>query len=442
MDPTMSIGISAFKMELWCVLENSDMVFSVKMDDTDHVDDVKGAIKNELCHTLDGIDAPDLTLWKISKSEDEAVKLTRADLEGEKPLDPMNTVQECWTDLTAEIHVFVANPLAAGAKRKRQDHLSGVEDENAKRRRIHEDLEKRQEESFLRARKYAPSTDAMPTKTTGFSANIRQIRTGRPYRNDGYPVSLYHPVFSDFLRDIHDSSFVPEPDLLQEARKLGVAATDYYPAKDDRQQVIVPILQDCLIPVLVVEADRWEQGQTRTKADGVVLTTRPEGPAFRLVLELENEVGSGGADPATRGALSYSRYWSSSKFSRACCLPSFILAIAGPWLCVLGGITLDQSVVQRLTDYIFLGAKWDEEPAMRRVAQVLFTLKRGLARLDDFYRTLPLDHDVQRLYPCIRTYRDPTDAVVEFEYLRPLGAEFGSKLVFLASITSGCQRGQ
>ncbi|KAG8894133.1 hypothetical protein FRB99_001490, partial [Tulasnella sp. 403] len=110
---TLDVSISAPKMKLWCALEGACSVFSVKVDDTDNVADLKRAIKKELSPKLDGIDVRGLTLWKINKSSEEALKLTRADLQGEKPLNPMATVRECWTDLSAArmVHVFIAVPL-------------------------------------------------------------------------------------------------------------------------------------------------------------------------------------------------------------------------------------------------------------------------------------------------------------------------------------------
>ncbi|KAG8901551.1 hypothetical protein FRB99_005214 [Tulasnella sp. 403] len=102
----MDVSISAPKMRLWCVLEGM-------RDVLDDVDDLKQAIKKELSPELDGIAAPDLTLWKINKSSEEALKLTMADLEGENPLDPIDTVRECWTDPPPAkvVHVFIADPL-------------------------------------------------------------------------------------------------------------------------------------------------------------------------------------------------------------------------------------------------------------------------------------------------------------------------------------------
>ncbi|KAG8893296.1 hypothetical protein FRB99_002070, partial [Tulasnella sp. 403] len=272
-------------------------------------------------------------------------------------------------------------------------------------------------------------------------------RTGRPYSNAGYPVSLYHPVFSDFLKDIHDPNFVPKPDLLQTARELVIAGADYYPVEGARLDKITPILRKARTPVAKVEAETSGR-QKVAKADGVVQTARPEGQTFRLIMEVKDEIGSDQSDPTIQGALSYSRYWSSFKFT-----------------------------VERLTDYMFIGGEWDDEPTVQRVEATSEDAENYQLRTASLYRlftytdtdpgptrptweaspeaipqtsyfylpgslagvggggpTLPLDHDLQRLYPCIQTYMDSTGAVVEFECLKSLGGEFGLKLVFLASI--------
>ncbi|KAG8900464.1 hypothetical protein FRB99_006033 [Tulasnella sp. 403] len=379
-----------------------------------------------------GVLEGDVELWKLrtpvafpDKTERDRISQTdpvEIELDRIAELMDNGAMLEDYLSGTPKSHVlFVISPAlisGPGVKRKLPEQLyeSPFEDESAKRRRINEDIENRQLKSLLHAEYIVPSTNAKAPNMAKSSANIRQIRAGRPYGNSGYPVSLYHPVFSDFLKDIHDPNFVPKPDLLQIAKELVSAAADYYSVEDARLAKVTPILGKARIPVSKVEASANVR-QKAVKADRVVDTTRAEGKAFRLIVEVKNEIGSDQSDPSIQGALSYSHYWSSPEpFGHACCLPSFILAIAGPWLCVLGGIALDRFTVEHLTDYIFIGGEWDDEPTVQRVA------------------TLPLHHDPQRLYPCIRTYKDSTGVAVEFKYLEPLGREFGAKLVFLASI--------
>src|SRR3954447_26012745 len=35
-----------------------------------------------------------------------------------------------------------------------------------------------------------------------------------------------------------------------------------------------------------------------------------------------------------------------------CCVPSFVIGMAGPWFCILGGVFLSRAVIQPLTDFI------------------------------------------------------------------------------------------
>jgi hypothetical protein len=38
-----------------------------------------------------------------------------------------------------------------------------------------------------------------------------------------------------------------------------------------------------------------------------------------------------------------------------CCCPTFFIAIAGPWMCILRVVFIDHVVIQELTDFIWIG---------------------------------------------------------------------------------------
>ena len=57
----------------------------------------------------------------------------------------------------------------------------------------------------------------------------------------------------------------------------------------------------------------------------------------------------------TKSDFSLTLFWIEKDIVERCCCPSIILAIAGPWLCVLGGVFVDKAIIQRLTGYIWLG---------------------------------------------------------------------------------------
>ena len=81
------------------------------MNNKDELHDLQKAIKAELSSTLGNVDAMFIKLWTISKSLYDARQLTITNLEGEEPPSSMVSVGEYWPDLTADVHVFVANPL-------------------------------------------------------------------------------------------------------------------------------------------------------------------------------------------------------------------------------------------------------------------------------------------------------------------------------------------
>ena len=111
MGSTINVDLLVTQMKLWCILEGQGGLFKVQVNDEDEVYDLQKAIKTELSSTLSNVDAMFIKLWRISKSLHEARQLTGANLEGEERPSPRVSVGKYWPDLTAEVHVFVANPL-------------------------------------------------------------------------------------------------------------------------------------------------------------------------------------------------------------------------------------------------------------------------------------------------------------------------------------------
>jgi hypothetical protein len=57
---------SSRPIQLFCrILEASDRAFSILIDDTDVVDDLKGEIVKKSPHTFADVDAFHLRLWKV-----------------------------------------------------------------------------------------------------------------------------------------------------------------------------------------------------------------------------------------------------------------------------------------------------------------------------------------------------------------------------------------
>ena len=110
MGSTINVNLLVTQMKLWCIVEGLEDPSSVQVNDDDNVDDLKKAIKAQCSPIFNNIYVGSIKIWRISKSLHEARQLTIANLEGEERPSPRVSVGEYWPDLTAEVHVFIANP--------------------------------------------------------------------------------------------------------------------------------------------------------------------------------------------------------------------------------------------------------------------------------------------------------------------------------------------
>ncbi|KAG8213574.1 hypothetical protein J3R82DRAFT_10230 [Butyriboletus roseoflavus] len=113
-----------------------------------------------------------------------------------------------------------------------------------------------------------------------------------------------------------------------------------------------------------------------------------------------------------------------------CCCPTFIIAHAGPWLTIMGGIITAKCVVQRLTDLLWLPVHSNlDNNQYYRIARIFYTLRESIQRLDLFYKTIkavtPLNISARqirvhpRFCPTPNTYRYK-NTLVKFPYRAPL----------------------
>lgn len=117
-----------------------------------------------------------------------------------------------------------------------------------------------------------------------------------------------------------------------------------------------------------------------------------------------------------------------AKIRRNSCCPTFLIAIAGASIAILGAIWTDKVIVQRLTDYIWLGHHpIFNDKAIYRNAHILHALGINLCRLRKFYEDLkdrsqdPIPDKLDaRYFPSINAYRGPDGTIIKFTFIHPL----------------------
>ena len=124
------------------------------------------------------------------------------------------------------------------------------------------------------------------------------------------------------------------------------------------------------------------------------------------------------------------------------CCPTFLIAIAGPWICILGAVFVEQVVIEELTGFIWIGGHAYKDGELKWVTRMLAALGDGIGELKEYYSevgALKTKEDMQRFFPFVRSYRIG-DKVVRFSYeayLVPKIAESQSKAIFLARESDG-----
>jgi hypothetical protein len=168
-----------------------------------------------------------------------------------------------------------------------------------------------------------------------------------------------------------------------------------------------------------------------------------------LMNEDTRDIGEGGCDPSAQASLTMVRYWAQHSVcafntpwrpsfthfffclqrrlirNNTCC-PTFLLVTSGSWFTILGAVFTDKVVVQRLSDFIWVGTSASlNEAQCRRIAHILYSLRQNIVKLRDYYLAVqvgPIDRPLlSRYFPSINAYRDDsTKKIVHFTYLQPL----------------------
>jgi len=135
------------------------------------------------------------------------------------------------------------------------------------------------------------------------------------------------------------------------------------------------------------------------RTDGIVELLAIPG-RIMLLKEDKNEFGEGGSDTSTPTGLSLGRSWAQDRFktlrlSTNCA--TFLIATAGTWVGILGAVLTDGVIVQRLTDYVWVGlASALSESHITKVARIFYALKTNLnhtmTKCSQLLVILPLVH--------------------------------------------------
>lgn len=145
----------------------------------------------------------------------------------------------------------------------------------------------------------SPSSDAKLSHTTQKSTRQDAVRNERPIHLAGPPIQIYHPVFAKFLSRAF-LQFDGNEEILQWTSKFIQVSRDCYENDAYRMSALRPCLADLVHgdAMIFSKVDlgdgKWFEPDATIRAD--YIQGRPQ-PVCAFV-EVKNEVGTGGCDPA------------------------------------------------------------------------------------------------------------------------------------------------
>ncbi|KAK0447483.1 uncharacterized protein EV420DRAFT_1622434 [Desarmillaria tabescens] len=236
------------------------------------------------------------------------------------------------------------------------------------------------------------------------------------------PIELFHPVFARFRAKLADTEVVPEAivrDTVSLMRSMSAIRASEQP---QGRTMLSEILKQPFLRAVDLDSS--------TSTDHIALCgeTTVDEMAAVVILEEEDELGAGGSEPSVRGSFSYMKFWADGtrrKIREGSCCPSFIVGLAGPWLVIAGAVFTSQIIVQRLTDYVWLGnSRVNDDDHILRVARILYSLQGSIEELRKYYEDLkpqPLEANKPhpRFFPSVTPYRSNNEDI-GFTYISPL----------------------
>ncbi|KAF8577897.1 hypothetical protein K439DRAFT_1621781 [Ramaria rubella] len=283
----------------------------------------------------------------------------------------------------------------------------------------HQKFEEARKHNVELARLAPPPSSATPLAVFQVEQTKHPVLNGRPSYNYGPPIGLFHPVFNSFQATMTKEEPI-SAETYASVRSLFQASADIYENKMKRTDAITEHLAKLINDAFI------SAGEPNVLSDGVLVQTCGVSSAYLGILEVKNEIGTANSDPSIQGCLAYRKYWVSPTqdvLRSKCYCPSIILAIAGPWLCILGGVHLEQAVVQPLTDYLWLGGDTFSDSRIISVGRVFNALRSAISTLRQYYSQEI--NDEPDGFPFIRSYQSEN-----FLYLERLAEEYPTKLVF------------
>jgi len=330
--------MSGVKLRLTCLVWPDDKpdehLVEVKIDDDETVMFLKKLIKDGHAPMLDKVPTCDLVLWKCSIPADdnlqETLKTIRFDIPDPRlhRLPPVSLLSKHFaTGLSPEtIHILVEVPALGECGTRiscSTTEAAMLLAENEAPLPSLPNLLKERQQFNAKLPATAPSTLGDPAKFSKIQATDTQkfVWSRPPDADATIPVTLYHPVFRQFVDDCQTHQPIDKDNKL--VRELTATMSEFFPDEDARAAELRDILKANGIHVTTPIIS--SKGRT-FRTDGAIESNS----RLTVIIELKEEIGSTGAEPYAQAILYYAHSdWKKSEEYPTFNFPCLIITVFG-----------------------------------------------------------------------------------------------------------------
>ncbi|KAF8871583.1 hypothetical protein BD779DRAFT_1652902 [Infundibulicybe gibba] len=247
---------------------------------------------------------------------------------------------------------------------------------------------------------------------------------GHPFSTVAPPIQIFHSIFDTFARLV--PSVQPNNEDLINVQDLMHTLSVIDPLETERN----PKIHEGLSKILGVDIVQ-QPNDDGTCANGAYMLSVDGVRIAPYLDEFKRDIGDGGSDPSQQVGIRMRKSWiqkDRQEISNKCCCPTLMIAGAGAWMCVLGGVFPDKPIVQRLTDMMWVGhSSTEEDPRVYRFARVLVALRKCIQELSNYYLKLGEVESFKfepktthpRLYPYPTSFKEGKE-IISFAYTKML----------------------
>ncbi|KAI6043647.1 hypothetical protein EDC04DRAFT_672629 [Pisolithus marmoratus] len=330
---------------------------------------------------LHSVDASRLILYRTFLPNDGELEKKLQYLKFNESLQPTSILGEIFTDPPVEgyVETVVRSPLQVleeAGIHEEKDHILMEMNKLLKR--------------TLTPSEFPPSTMAQSTSYAVNQGGDHQLLdcrcTSQGRDTVAPPVQLFNPAFAYFTSKAFDAEHAVPYAFTRDVRDLVQSSAVIHGSEAESRDYLKPVIQKIIgyPPLLLSDFDSTAPG-------GMVAIPHGRTDYLPIVIyEEQNELGDGESDPSTQAAFSYQHIFGQKDthaLALTTCCPAFIIARAGPWLTILGGIITTKCIVQRLTDFLWLPVHCThDDDHLFRIARIFYVLKESIGQLHSWFR--------------------------------------------------------